>query len=271
MTPRVSGLMAAMERIAPAALAQEGDNVGLLAGDPSDSLTGVYVALDLTVEAVQDARAHGCSAVLTHHPILYRPVRALRLDDPALAPALQLIRSGMSLFTAHTNWDMAQGGVRDCLADALELSGRAVDGLVAAGDLPRPVPLSQLAAWAGRRLGCDLPRYYGPDREVRRLAVCGGAGMSEARVACALGVDAYLTGDVTYHDAQDAAAEGLALVDCGHAETERLSLSFLGRRLQTEFSALQWHIPIFISDLPPLAGRLMMSARAEKEATDDAI
>jgi dinuclear metal center YbgI/SA1388 family protein len=115
--------MGLMERIAPRRLAVEGDRdrVGLAVGSPEDVVERVLVALDPTLEAVAEAAAAGAGLLLTHHPLLFRPLNAVRTDAPVGAVVAAALTRGVALFSAHTNLDVVEGGVSSVLAEALGL------------------------------------------------------------------------------------------------------------------------------------------------------
>lgn len=115
--PSLTELASYLESIAPAQIAESWDNVGVLVRCAQE-VTGVLCALDITPATVREARAVGCNAIVSHHPVIFRPLKELRQDD---VPAL-LVREGVSAVCMHTNLDKAQGGVNDVLAQALGLS-----------------------------------------------------------------------------------------------------------------------------------------------------
>ena len=114
--PSLTELASYLESIAPAQIAESWDNVGVLVRCAQE-VTGVLCALDITPATVREARAVGCNAIVSHHPVIFRPLKELRQDD---VPAL-LVREGVSAVCMHTNLDKAQGGVNDVLAQALGL------------------------------------------------------------------------------------------------------------------------------------------------------
>ena len=119
--PSLTELASYLESIAPAQIAESWDNVGVLVRCAQE-VTGVLCALDITPATVREARAVGCNAIVSHHPVIFRPLKELRQDD---VPAL-LVREGVSAVCMHTNLDKAQGGVNDVLAQALGLVSGAV-------------------------------------------------------------------------------------------------------------------------------------------------
>ena len=120
---RVTDLLNTLERLAPAALAQPWDNCGLLVGDPVAEVRRVLVALELTDAVLAEAVAGSYDTVLTHHPLLFAPVRSLVESRPREKLLRRLVEKGMSLVACHTNLDAASGGLAEIAGEALGLQG----------------------------------------------------------------------------------------------------------------------------------------------------
>lgn len=117
---QVRDVLAALNTIAPPHLALEGDPTGLLVGDPDASVTGLVAALDVTASVVKAAQEAGAEMIVAHHPLIYHPLKAVRADDPHPGSVvLACARAGIAVACAHTNWDVASGGVNDVLAGLL--------------------------------------------------------------------------------------------------------------------------------------------------------
>ena len=113
----VRDVMAALDRIAPPYLAFDNDPTGLLVGDPDAPVSGLVVALDVTAAVVSEAKVRGANMIIAHHPLIYNPLKAVRADEPHPgAVVLACAREEISVACAHTNWDVAPGGVNDVLA-----------------------------------------------------------------------------------------------------------------------------------------------------------
>jgi dinuclear metal center YbgI/SA1388 family protein len=226
-------VVAALEARYDPALAEPWDAVGLVCGDPAETVRSVLFAVDPTAAVVDEAVERGADLVVTHHPLLLTPVHGVPADDPKGRIVHRLIRAGIGLFVAHTNADRAAGvGVNDALAAALGLSGAvplersdvAGVGLGRVGSLPEP---ESLAAFA-ERVASTLPVTAGgvrvagdPARSVRTVAVCGGSGGSLLPAATAAGADVLLTSDLKHHAVSEALEEdGPALVDVAHYASE---------------------------------------------------
>ncbi|MBT9155865.1 MAG: GTP cyclohydrolase 1 type 2 [Firmicutes bacterium] len=126
MSVSVKQVVSVIEDLAPLRLAEEWDNVGLLVGSYGNSVNRVLLALDVTEEAVDWALAVGCDLIIAHHPVIFRPLKALRTDLPQGRILEKLIRSGLSVYAAHTNWDKCHSGTSRRLAELLGLSNVSV-------------------------------------------------------------------------------------------------------------------------------------------------
>ena len=228
---QVRDVIAAVLDVYPTDLAEDWDTgIGLTCGDPADRLDQVLLALDVDPATVQEAIDLGAGLLLTHHPLLFRPVQSVAADTPKGALIHRMIRGGVAHFAAHTNADSAVGGVNDALAALLELTDLrplvehadgSATGSGRVGRLPNPMSLRDFTSFAAERLPPTLPgvRAAGdPEREIRVVAVCGGAGGSFLPAAAQAGADVYLTSDLRHHVvAEFVATTGHpAVVDVAH-------------------------------------------------------
>lgn len=335
MSVKCQVIIDALERLAPRRLAEEWDSVGLQIGSPAQEIHGISIALDLNEQALAAAERAGANLIVCHHPLIFKPLKQIRTDRPEGRLVAQLLKRDIAVYVAHTNLDIAQGGVNDVLAARLGLTD--VQGLAATGQetlckiavfvpqthwqevaaamtkagaghigkysnctfraagigtflplagsspfvgeqgkleeveevrletvmpetLARRVVRAMLAAHpyeeaaydlyalqndgirhALGRIGClaqplsatdflaqvkealqlDGLRVAGDcSKPVRKVALCGGSGASLIGKAAFAGADAYITGDVKYHEAQAAEQAGLLLIDAGHFATE---------------------------------------------------
>ena len=220
----VSQIMKIMEAMAPAALAEEWDNVGLLVGDADASVTAVVVTLDVTEEALAYAVEHGAELIIAHHPLIFSPVKRV------LAPSVlyKAAASGVAVFAAHTNLDAAVGGVNDALAAVLELSEvqEACGGIGRVGVLPETMNADAFAAYVKERLHTAVQLHAGT-RDIRTVAMVGGAGGEYAAMCEA---DAFVTGEIKHHEWLEIPAD-MTVVAAGHYATEVVAVSPLSRYL----------------------------------------
>jgi dinuclear metal center YbgI/SA1388 family protein len=234
----VAQLLGVLERLAPAELAEDWDNVGLLVGRHNQPVTRLLVALELRDEVVGEAQEHGCDAVLTHHPPIF-PALSRVTDDAAPGElVLRAAEARIAVVAAHTNLDAATGGLNDQMAELLGLTAAAplapapADPAVGLGrlGLVTPTTLERLVRRVRDAFATTRLTYAGdPGARVERVACCTGAGGSLIDAARAAGADVYVTSDLRYHDADRAA--GMPLVSLPHAQVERRAMERWTRRL----------------------------------------
>ena len=242
---KLNAFMDCMERIAPASLALSFDNVGLLIGPDHQEIKNVLVALDLSLDTASEAVRIGADLVLTHHPVMFQPVRRILPDDPDTAAFYMLIRNGIGLFAAHTNLDAAPGGVNDCLCREIGLLDTAVigsEGILRAGSLGKARKLSDLSRSLESVLGDRICFIGDADRKVCRGAVCSGAGNGQYRSVSESGADFFLTGEIKHSEAILYRNAGIAVIVAGHYETERVVLPDLISRLQEMCVDVQFNL-----------------------------
>lgn len=234
-----------MEKIAPAALALDFDNVGLLIGPEKTEISRVLVALDCTPAVAAEAVEMGADLVLTHHPLFFRPVQRFLPQAPETAAAYTLIRNGIGLFSAHTNYDAANGGVNDCLAELFALRNvepMPPENMGRIGNLAMPLTVKALCRKVEQILQTRVRFTGNPERTVQRIAVLGGAGGSDIEAAKAAGADVYLTGELKHNQALDADVIGLSVIEAGHYETECIALETLIKRLQVVSNHVEYKL-----------------------------
>ena len=224
----VNEIYAEMQRYAPLELAESWDNPGLLV----DCGREVSRVLDITPEVVEEAAAGGCELIVSHHPVIFSPLKKLTPRDVSF----QLVQKGISAICMHTNLDAAEGGVNEVLAGIFGMRDWEVfaDGCGRVGEV----------VLGGR---CNRPRsgpavqvkFADTGRTVRRLAVISGAGGSMFEDALAVGADCLLTGEANHHAAIDAVRLGLSLVAAGHYATEFPVCAAIADRLHAAFPELE--------------------------------
>lgn len=227
---------------APRELAESWDNVGLLVGDPEAAVERVLVALDITPQVAEEALERGCQLIVAHHPVMncaWHPVQTVRADDRQGRTLTALLRGGVAAICMHTNLDAAEGGVNDCLAQKLGLSGTIPlneQKIGRIGTLSCEIPLEQFLHDVVKSLSCRGLRYRDGGRPVHRVAVGGGACGEYIPHALAQGCDTFVTSDLRYNDFLD--TRGLNLIDAGHFPTEDVVCPEVVHRLQKAFPAI---------------------------------
>lgn len=228
------------------------DNVGLLAGRRDKQVSRVTVALDADDRAVDQAIANGSDLLVTHHPMMFAPMK--RITDETLVGRrlLKLLSHDICVISMHTNFDIAPGCMGDLAADRLgltkrsplEVTGEGEKGPYGIGVVGTPaqgsVPVEQLCLQVKEAFDLDGVQLYAPENmgPVTRIAMCPGSGKDEIGHALAAGAQVLITGDITYHYATDAVAEGLAIIDAGHYGLEHVFIPFMASYLKEQMPDL---------------------------------
>ena len=263
--PTVQDFLNILQHITPENLAEDWDNVGLLVGDPQQKVRRVLLALDPTCSLIDLARSGGYDLIITHHPLIFRPLKALHTDTPLGRFMATALREGIGVIACHTNFDAIEGGVSDILATALGLAqsrplvptSKGSDpacGLGRIGVYPSPVTADDFLA--GIRRACAPPWILeaGPrPQQVVTVAVCGGSCSDFAETALRQGADVFVTAEVKHSVARWAEDAGLWLLDAGHFATENPAMLFLENRLRQQVRNHGWELAIdTASQQPPL-------------------
>ncbi len=248
---KVNDIKNAIERLAPCSLAEEWDNVGLMLGDEEQYVSSAFICLDVTAENVQKAIDCDADLIISHHPLIFSPLKNILDTDVSGGIISTLIRNNISVYSAHTNLDKADGGMNDVLADKLELSNIRHfndETIGRIGELETPVELEDFKDFVKNVLSCRSIRYLGePDKPIKTVAVCSGAGGDGIHSAYSEGADIYVTSDIRHHEAQLAYELGLCLIDAGHFETENIICEFMKDYLEEALPELN----IITSDAEP--------------------
>ena len=242
---RVCDVYQTMCRLAPLELELSFDNAGFLVGRADAVCERALLALDLTDTVLDEALREGASLIITHHPVIFDPLRNVTDETPTGRRLLRLIENRMAVISMHTNLDIVEGGVNDVLLDLCGARREGVldeNGCGRFGRLPEQLSLSAFLARLRDKLPCHGLRYYDAGRPVERLAVLGGAGVNSLPRAVSLGCDTFLTADIKYHKFQLAAELGVNLIDGDHFGTENPVLYALLPKLQAAHPTVDFMI-----------------------------
>lgn len=249
MPHTVGQVLEFLNTIAPLNTAESYDNVGLLAGSGNDEVTGIATCLDITEEIVDEAVSKGANLIVSHHPVIFHPMKRIMADSPVY----MLIRNGIDSIALHTNFDMSEGGVNDALMELLgwESSGVLEQtqptglGIGAVADLPLAFTAKALAEHCKQALDLECVKYCeGNVNAITRVGVCCGSGGDLLQRAKELGCQALVTGDVKHSVWIEAHNLGMALIDAGHYGTEKSAPHRIAALLSRAFP----EIPIFASE-----------------------
>lgn len=235
-----SSILQFIESIAPTALKMDWDNVGLLCGRGDKEVRTILVALDPFPHVCDEAVEVGADLLITHHPLIFEPLKAVTSDSTIGQSLMKLIANDIAAINAHTNLDCASGGVNDTLAERLELTDISVIGsehLLRGGNFTSSLPA--FLEHVKTKLGCEGLRYVDGGKPVSRVAVGGGSCGSALFEVIAAGCDTFVTADIKYNQFWDAQAYGINLIDAGHFHTENPVCAVLADKLQKAFPDVQ--------------------------------
>ena len=237
----VSDITRAIEAFAPLGIQENWDNSGLLIGSPDDEVNGVMVGFDCTPGLIDRAMASGCNMVITHHPLIFGGLKAIRPDDPVGEAVIKAVRGGVAVYAAHTTADKVIAGVSGAMARKLGLEHIAIleeepggTGLGVVGDLGEPMDPQALLALLKEKFALKVLRVSKPVKEkISRVAMCGGSGSSLIGAARAAGAQLYISADISYH--HFFTPEGFMIADIGHFESEVEIVDIFFSELQKNF------------------------------------
>lgn len=226
-----------LEKLAPINLAESWDNVGLLIGDIEQEIHNVMVTLDITQEVVQEAIEKQVNLIISHHPLIFNPIKKVIETDHIGSIVRKLIKNDIAVYAAHTNLDIAWGGLNDELSSKLQLNNikalHVLDtdedtGIGRVGFLEEATELRQLINEIKSVLEVPHIKFVGNENKlVSKVAICSGSGAEYITDCIKQKVDVYITGDIKYHEAQAAEQAELNIIDAGHFETENIVGSLL--------------------------------------------
>lgn len=239
-----------IDSFAPFDTAMDFDNVGLLIGDKNQIVKNVLVALDITKEVIDEAKRLDAQLIITHHPIIFNPMKRIPADDLRY----QLILSQISVISAHTNLDLAQlFGVNTALADALQLQNQGIiepSLPIVTGTLPYEMSADEFQKYVSQKLSNPRVRsnYKKIKKNICTVAVGGGACGEFVGLMAQSGIDAFVTGEIKHHEFLMAIDDGLLAVDAGHYYTENVVIKPLADKLAQRFCDVNVHISTVEND-----------------------
>lgn len=228
---KVRDIVAEIENIAPLSFQEKYDNSGLVVGSLDSEVSKIILALDVTEDVIDEAINFGAELIISHHPLIFSGLKSVTGETYIERCVIKAIRSGISIYSSHTNIDSVIGGVSYKMAERVGLQGLSFlssedgenRGFGVVGELIEAMPLSDFLDKLKFDFNLSSLRYTSYDKKIKRVALCGGSGAS--LIGCALnkGVDAYVTGDIKYHDFFNT-EKRLSLIDIGHFESEQCIL-----------------------------------------------
>ena len=246
---KIKDIIAPIEAFAPLSLQESYDNAGLIVGRLDDELRGgVLLAVDVTEEVIAEAIEKDCCLIITHHPIIFHPLKRLNSASVVERCVELAIRNNIALYACHTNLDSAPNGMSWRVGEMLGLQDMEVlqptvegAGFGVVGTLAQSISETAFLKHVQQTFSVEALRHSALlGREVRRVAICTGAGASLMREAKASGCDIYLTADLKYNDFYTPDSH-FVVVDMGHFESEFCAIAILFDILSKNFINFALH------------------------------
>lgn len=224
----------------PVSDALDFDNVGILVGDPQKTVNNCLVSLDCNLETVKNAKENGCELIITHHPVIFEPLKTV------LSGSVQyeLIKNDIAVISMHTNLDVGVGGVNDKLCEVLSLDEIspvvASDGYLLKSGVISPVSAKILAERIKSSFG-GFVKFVDGGKDIKKVLVCSGSGGGYIEDAIKFGYDALITADIKHHQFLVAHDNSVSLFDAGHFNTEDIIVEDLAEKLKNHFKEVQFN------------------------------
>ena len=243
MILKVKDIIGNLEKKYPKVNAENWDNVGLIVGKLNQEVRKVQLSLDATDKAIENAIKNGAELIITHHPMIFKPVKTITTMDNLGRKIIKLIENNRSLYAMHTNLDSSKDGLNDYILNLLGVEKSKVidvnefDSEVGIGrlyTLSKEMSIDEYATFVKNSLKIKNIRIISENREkiIKKVALINGSGMSYWRKVKSLGADLFITGDIGYHDALDAKEAGINVFDIGHFESENCFVELLRKDIE---------------------------------------
>lgn len=254
---KCSDIIYKLEELSPPQYAAKWDNVGLLVGRKEKEVQSIYIALDATDEVI--SRAIECEAdmLITHHPMIFSPLKSVCADNFIGRRVLKLAKHDISYYAMHTNFDVM--GMADAAADIISMTKRDVlevtfedeigtEGFGRIGRLPEIMSLIEVCDFVKERFELDNVKVFGDlDATCEIAAIAPGSGKSFVEKAVEGGADVIITGDIDHHDGIDAVAQGINVIDAGHFGIEKIFVPYMEEYLRREIPGIMVYADELIS------------------------
>lgn len=241
---KCSELIRKLEELSPPMYALEWDNSGLLVGGGQQEINKVLLAVDVTDEVIDEAIRQGVDMIIAHHPLIFGKIRRVVAEDITGRRILRLVQHSIACYCMHTNFDIM--GMADEAADMLGLNATEVlevtyedeiskEGIGRYGFLKTNCTLRELGESVKKIFDLEHVTLYGDlSAPIVKVAISTGSGSDMVPYALSAGCDVIITGDIGYHCALDAIADGLCIIDAGHFGLEKIFIPYMKAYLERE-------------------------------------
>lgn len=252
----IADIMSCLDEIAPFAMAESWDNVGLIVGDRRREVKTILVGLDPTNRLLEEAIGKDVDTVITHHPAIFKPIPTIDTSHASGRFLETSLSAQLNIIACHTNFDAVPRGVNEAFADLLELTD--LEPLIPADqDTTDSAGMGRIGRYRdgqGRKefidrllKALDLPyvQMAGELPEaISTVALCGGSGSELAEIACRRGADVYISAEIKHNVARWAEESGFCIIDGTHYATEKPAVRLLANRLKTYCTKHNWDLRI---------------------------
>ena len=242
---KIKQVLSALERFAPLPLQESWDNAGLQLGLTEAEVSGALLCLDVNEAIIDEAILKGCNLIVSHHPLLFRGLKQISGADYVQRCVIKAIKHDIVIISMHTNMDNAQGGVNWKIAEKLSLQACAffaqkpVDGMEAGsgvvGDLPSPMEARAFVELVKTQFSVQCAQCNTLlERPIKKVAICGGAGDFLLPDAISQGADAFITGEMHYHQ-YFGQEQLIQICVIGHYQSEQFTSEIFRDIIQKEW------------------------------------
>ncbi|MBE0479244.1 Nif3-like dinuclear metal center hexameric protein [Candidatus Aerophobetes bacterium] len=260
---KVKDVISVMEKIAPSCLAMEDDKIGLQVGGEDINVDAILICLDVTEDVLDEAKEKGTDLIIAHHPLIYQPLQELIFSKPPGSVIQKAVSSNISIYIAHTNLDVASGGVNDALIETLRQDWKIkkIEPLLPIKDKPEcglgklvlleeGKDFNEFVLTTKNKLCAQNVRVTKvKNTKIDTIALCGGSCREVVYPAWQKKAELLITGELPYHSLLEAKSLGLSVIEAGHYETEVIVLPFLKEMLEKELKEKGWEGKILISKI----------------------
>ena len=240
-----------IDSISPFESQMDFDNSGLLVGNFESNISKVLVSLDITKEVISECKEIGANLIISHHPVIFHPIRNLYSDD---VPYI-LVKNQISAICAHTNLDLSPIGVNFCLFNSLKLKNKTPLSYYKDkydfgyyGILENEMSCSEFASFVKKSLKCERIRFTQISDKIKTVAICSGASGSLVYEACKNKCDAFVTGEIKHSDILFANEHKISIFDVGHFKSENVVIPYLKDILQNKFPTIKFYESFVLTD-----------------------
>ena len=249
---KIKEVLSALERFAPLPLQESWDNAGLQVGLTETEVSGALLCLDVNEKIVDEAIQKGCNLVVSHHPLLFRGLKTISDLTDVQRTVMKAVRKGVCVISMHTNMDNAKGGVNYKMAEKLGLrdvqflAPKMVDGVESGsgviGELPEAQASDDFVLAVKKAFGVECAMCNELlRRPVRKVALCGGAGDFLLDEALKAGADAFITGEMHYHQ-YFGYEQQIQICVIGHYQSEQFTSEIFREIIESECPGIKTYI-----------------------------